>query len=56
MKEKRFMIRYTATMTSYLLDKTFHSEKEAQHFLDTSEECRPYPSNFFEVEYKEKNE
>ena len=43
-------IRYTDTMTSYLLDYVFDSEEEAQHFMDTSEECRPYPSNFFEVE------
>ena len=46
----KFRIRYTDTMDSYLLDYVFDSEKEAQHFIDTSEECRPYPSNFFEVD------
>jgi len=50
MSKLKFKIRYTDTMDSYLLEHVFDSEKEAQHFIDTSEECSPYPSNFFEVE------
>jgi hypothetical protein len=50
MTEKRFMIRCTDTMNSYLLEHVFDSEKEAQHFIDTSDECFAYDSSCFEVE------
>tara|TARA_B100001287_G_C22548740_1_gene465776 strand:- start:58 stop:213 length:156 start_codon:yes stop_codon:yes gene_type:complete len=51
MREKgKFRIRYTDTMTSYLLNIVFDSEQDAQNYIDYSLECRPYPSNFFEVE------
>ena len=51
MKEKvKFRIRYTDTMTTYLLDYIFDSEQDAQDYIDYSLECQPYPSNCFEVE------
>ena len=51
MKEKgKFRIRYTDTMTTYLLDCIFDSEQDAQDYIDYSLECQPYPSNCFEVE------
>ena len=51
----KFKIRYTDTMTTYLLAGTFNTEEDAQDYIDYSSECQPYPSNFFEVEIKEKN-
>lgn len=49
-KEVKFKIRYTDTMNSYLLEHVFDSEKEAQHFIDTSDECWANDSSCFEVE------
>lgn len=50
MKEKRFMIRCTDTMNSYLLEHLFDSEQDAQDYIDFSLECRTFDSNCFEVE------
>ena len=50
MKEKKFIIRRTDTMNSYLLEHLFDSEQDAQDYIDYSLECQPYPSNCFEVE------
>ncbi len=40
-KNVKFKIRYEDTMTSYLLDETFNSEKEAYQYIN---------ENFFEGE------
>ena len=50
MKEKRFMIRCTDTMNSYLLEHLFDSERDAQNYIDFSLECQPFDSSCLEVE------
>ena len=50
MTEKRFMIRCTDTMNSYLLEDIFDSEQDAQDYIDFSLECQPFDSSCLEVE------
>jgi len=50
MKEKRFMIRCTDTMNSYLLEHIFDSEQDAQDYIDFSLDCQPFDSSCLEVE------
>ena len=50
MSKDKCRIRYTSTMDSYLLEYVFDSEEEAQHFIDTSDECWAHDSSCFEIE------